>query len=260
MNFGPRVLWCAAGLQQFDPGPIDAALLADNTTARAPEARPGQALADYLPVWAPSFSEYRLVDEGGQAAVYSHYSWSNSPTAHSPEEVLLGWGIEFAVNLYNDDLVGFRPDCANPFNDLAFWAKHPGLTYSAYNSGFSTGNLGIYFDGNLFRDSCDRLSMTMGVGFPRVIAEYALESYDLQFIVRANFGSEPVNVVSSGFQVVENNCTGAPNSDCMGLYEAEYPGAGGNLGTTLGMSRGWSTPGLCYSYLTDYADPFPGTC
>ncbi len=196
---------------------------------RAPP-EPPISVASETPVWAPSYTEMRIVTESGRAAMYHYYSWSADLPVHRPTYVPLDWGIEFELVQYELGRSGFRPFCASG-NDLNFWAIHAGVSYSAYNQGFSTANLGIYFDSNITFDGCDHLSMAMGVGYPRVIANRN-NFFALEFIVRSSRGQQSSSVISSSFQAVGNECTGAPNTDCMASTKTD-------LGPGPAQRRGW---------------------
>lgn len=252
-----EVIELARRLPVFQAPPVDRSLPADRNTTSEGRTRqqPPISVASVTPVWAPSYTEMRIVTESNRAAMNHYYSWDSSP--HMPTLVPLDWGIEFELNQNESGRGGVWPFCGVG-NGLDFRATHQGIVWSVYNSGFSTANLGVYFDGNILGDSCSRLARTMGLGYPRVIPDVNL--FAIEFIVRSSRGIQASSVISVSFQTVSNDCPGAPNTDCMGINTGKtWPGPGPQTGLALNRSRGWGTP-LCFSFVSGFASPSRFTC
>lgn len=241
------------------PDPLVAESRGQESQQRAAEASrraPSDTEADdyYTPTWAPSYADVQAVEEGTGVAFYQYFSW-DSTAVYDPNNMPEDWGIEFDLGLYNYSIPNAHPFCEAGTEDN-FWAARGTSqgeirSWSAYNLGFSTSDLGVYFDGNDFTNDCSRLSLGMGVGYPHNID--ALDGlYALEFIVKTDRGVQENSPIELAFQAITNDCENRglpvpPNSNCMGITYRDWPGPGLNYGFALNDTTGYVTP-VCWTF------------
>lgn len=198
--------------------------------------------------WHPTFSQISLRDNHGDpstnASISGQYAWTLG-NGQNVTAIPDYWGIEFKIALYNEQIKqndpnGIRvpapfPSCtASPNVKDQFWAKNYNWkSWSVYKIGAtSLKTIGAYADINDLYDECYRQSLSIGVGFPRLIPTAPNGDYQLNFDIYAPKGVVMRNSVGSTVEAKEGyDCTTSPLSsaynsynfnpttDCMGLTQ-----------------------------------------
>lgn len=261
-----------ARLSPFDAPPASKSVVGSRTAAAAARARnlaPETAPAAYLPAWAPTYTEQLAREENPGIVVIRTFAKWNSTSGNHPRHMPSDWGLEFDFSLFNDDISGVHPFCP-PGTDDNFWAGRGTArgeirSWSVYNSGYSTGDLGGYFDGNDASDPCSRLGLPIGIGYPDNInaRSPSSSSYELETTLRTDRGNQSASLFEHLYDAVSNDCNNLglpPDSDCMGLNDNRvFPGPGADEAYTLNRDRLYYAP-ACHSYLSGNSSPFLFDC
>lgn len=258
----PKVLYfissSKSGRHEFTQSDIQKDQLADATIESAP-AHPEDEESSQVGLrslsgqtWAPSFTRMDATNTASnkrQVDIWSEWSGNHRPTL-MPED----WGIEIDLSLYNDGLTGStRPLCNGEDVDSAFWAsrKSNGFEFwSVEQSGTNLAAAEPYLDYEDTLDSCNRMSMAIGMGKPRKLPQQTPGSnyWFVHSKIIAGKGSQPSSRISGGYQAVDDLCVGIPaNTHCMGLNTAKkFPGPGGSNDNYYSASRVGFSPGTVY--------------
>ncbi len=264
----------------------------DAVRTRTPTAAAAPALS---PFWTPhtaSSSTQNRLDASGRPSAAAGvlltqtYNWFTGPSpynrtvdkgSHDPERFDQDWGIELDYNLWNDSIPAGRldkhPNCPWGTDDN-FWAARGTATGEIRSwhvalmadTTSSAEHWGAYFDGNDFTDPCNRLGVSIGIGYPKnlndgVDLKFYQNQLTLVVTMLTDKGTQTRSVQSANFQAVHNDCyvlippatkvATKPTSDCMGLSgstgSSPYAFQGGDpYKTWAGKSLGFTAPGVLY--------------
>lgn len=233
---------------------------ADSENSGSEDAASGSTSTYDSPPWAPSAVNFESYVYGGVANMYGVWTWDNGAGAyprHAPGLMPTDYGIELENSLWNYSLPDKTSGCPTTrYTD--FWAArnaddgHKTRSWNVFGPGGSQASLtglGAYFDGNMILDSCRRITFTVGIGYPRKIAETKLGSrfYEIQTLVTARRGTRTSSIHELGMQAVGNECPSAPHSDCMDIRQGRaWPGPGKKTGLALNRSRNYTVPGCVF--------------
>lgn len=265
--------YMAAPGPEFTPAPVDRELaaktlpkLSDNTSV-APSGPLARAAAR---TWKPDYysaNVFRLSSSTvyfGQAVTWNrstplstHYVGSDATLVPS------GMGLEFEINITTANPAyqyGVRTGvpstedlCPSFYKDQPA-AKNYNWTWSAYTASSGpnvpvASSVGAYADYNDLSDPCNKNSMAIGMRYPQnlpsVNVNTAAQAQAVSLMIQAPRGTDSASKASGLVQSVsDQRCRELPwmaLTDCMGVVA----GSAGSR-TTLGASRGWSLPDLCW--------------
>lgn len=198
--------------------------------------------------WAPNYSEIAAVTNfEGKRVIQTYNNWDlNSGAGHDPRLMPEDWGFEFDVSLFNPNRTGTQPLCSGEGAD-AFWATRAVRSWTVYTSASAT--LGSYLDFNNVLDACGRVSLAIGIGYPRNIP--VSPSAEMITRIVADAGTKTSSRFGAVIQGVSNDCNNlgfAPNTDCMDLNIGRaFPGPGSKTLQVVNQTRNWSVPNCTYT-------------
>lgn len=247
--------------RSFEPPAINTATL-DGTLQNLSGNNPGVDNSSVgRPTSMSSGSEWRAdavgvaVTEAGATDTRVHFDqairWDGAGSGGSPTEIPMGYGVEFAVDAWNDLPVGpaeYWPACQLAA-DQKFVAFSSGVNWSIYSVG-NQSNLADaqpYFDDHVL-DSCNRQTFTVGLRYPQLIGTTTEGDYQVLTQIDAPRAGWDTNRISAEHQLVDDVACDL-NDDylswCMGAGLLSPEGIPAYR-MVLSDLRGWHAPDRCW--------------
>lgn len=226
------------------------------------EVQTAHPLASQVPVgvsWAPSYMELRVERVGSRQYFYQFANWRfGADPGVRPQVYYCGvpgcrtvdWGMEFGIDLYNNNLTpGLKPACQSN-NESQFLALNEG-----YSWGVTQGPSSVALTTNAYKDdwevtdSCRKNSFAIGLGMPWNIPQNSNGFEQILISINAPTGGTASSIVSGTVTLNDNYyCVlGAALTNCMGdgLLAPPAPYDAGRL--TLREGRNWiAAPNKCW--------------
>ncbi|MFA1550752.1 hypothetical protein [Actinomadura chokoriensis] len=189
---------------------------------------------------------YPNVYAGANLRSYDNIFIFQSAVGANPTIFPSDWGMELGITTFNDSIIDrIRPFCGGDGEraHTEFWSS----TYYASPGYLWTTNIppeaAPYADSNIQLDSCQANSAELGVGYPANL--HADTWYNLLVeLAPGNSGNSPA---SASVSMLSNDCTGTPDSDCMGLNTDRQPPTGfEKVQSYVNRDRNWVIPSCAY--------------
>lgn len=221
----------------------------ENRVPGVDQMRESEAAVAATTDWRPTTILADVVDEGGYMSFHKRVWWNDGTIDSSggrPQALAHGHGLEYEINIYGPSTPGVRPACLQGYKDLPMAVNY---NWSWVIFGDNIAATRPYADNNDLSDECNKNSMALGMQIPQALTLDLSGAVYIETAINANYGSSYNNVVGGLVQVVNAEaCIRAgylpAATDCMGLNPPEITGPTSR--TSLGVTRGWTGPNLCW--------------